>query len=89
MTMYNKIFQTLVVEGKQRTAAQLAAQLNTTPNSVAARVSEIRDAGYAIYSNACTDTAGRTKYFYRHGAPSRKMVAAGREAKKLLRELFV
>ena len=84
MNMKQKIFQMLVVEGKQKTAAQLAAQLSTTKATVAARISEIRDEGYAIYANRRTDTAGRTKTFYRHGTPSRAVVAAGRALMKAI-----
>lgn len=84
MNMKQKIFQALVVEGKQKTAAQLAAQLKTTPTTVAARISEIRDEGYAIYANKRVDTAGRTKTFYRHGTPSKSMVRAARTFHKLL-----
>lgn len=84
MTMKQKIFQALVVEGKQKTAAQLAAQLGTTPTTVAARISEIRDEGYAIYSNRQVDTKGRVKYFYKHGRPSKAMVRAARTFHKLL-----
>ena len=78
MTMKDKIFTALVTEGKQKTAAQLAAQLKTTKATVSARISEIRDEGYAIYANRRTDTKGRTKVFYRHGMPRREVVAAGR-----------
>lgn len=85
MTMKDKIFDVLVNRGEQRTAAQLAAQLRTTPATVAARISEIRDEGFAIYANQRTDTKGRVKTFYRHGAPRRSEVAAGRLLTKLLR----
>lgn len=88
MNMKQKIFQMLVVEGKQKTAAQLAAQLSTTKATVAARISEIRDDGYPIYVNSRTDTAGRTKHFYRHGAPSRKMAQESRALRRLFREVF-
>jgi len=82
MTLKQKIFQVLVTEGKQRTAAQLAAQLKTTAGTVVARISELRDEGYTIHSNQRTDKAGRTKTFYRYGAPTRNQIAAGRWALK-------
>lgn len=82
MTMKQKIFNVLVQRGEQRTAAQLAAQLGTTSQTVVARVSELRDAGYTIYANKRTDTKGRVKTFYRYGAPTRTMVAAGRHLLK-------
>lgn len=84
MTMKQKIFEALVTNGQQKTLAQLAAQLKTTEGTVAARISEIRDEGYAIYANRRTDTAGRTKTFYRHGTPSRAVVAAGRALMKAI-----
>ena len=78
MTMKDKIFAALVKEGKQKTLAQLAAQLKTTEGTVAARISELRDEGYAIYANKRTDTNGRVKTFYRNGTPRKAVVAAGR-----------
>lgn len=78
MTMKQKIFTALVTEGKQKTLAQLAAQLGTTESTVAARISEIRDEGYSIYANKRTDTKGRVKTFYRNGTPRKAVVAAGR-----------
>lgn len=84
MTMKQKIFDALVTNGNQKTLAQLASQLKTTQGTVAARISEIRDEGYAIYANKRTDSNGRTKTFYRHGAPSRTVVAAGRQLLKLI-----
>ena len=88
MTMKQKIFDALVTNSQQKTLAQLAAQLKTTEATVAARISEIRDEGYAIYANKRTDTCGRTKTFYRHGTPSRGLVAAGRQFEKLLSKLM-
>lgn len=85
MSMKEKIFTVLVTEGKQRTAAQLAAQLGTKPSTVFARISEIRDEGYAIYANKRTDTKGRVKTFYRYGSPRRAEVAAGRLLMKALK----
>ncbi len=84
MSMKQKIFQALVVEGKRKTAAQLAAQLGCSTSTVAARVCEIRDQGYAIYTNKSVDTKGRVKYFYVSGTPSRAMVRAARTFHKLL-----
>lgn len=84
MNMKEKIFNVLISRGEQRTAAQLAAQLNTTPATVAARISELRDEGYTIYANRRTDTKGRVKTFYRRGNPTLEMVAAGRAALKAL-----
>jgi len=84
MTMKQSIFTTLVTNGKQKTAAQMAAQHGTTVGTVTARISEIRDAGFAIYANQRTDSSGRTKVFYRHGAPRQAVVQAGRALLKAL-----
>lgn len=78
MSMKQKIFTALVVDRKQKTAAQLAYQLGTTTKTVAARISELRDAGYVIKTSRKVDSKGRVKYFYRHGNPNRLMVQAGR-----------
>lgn len=84
MSMKQKIFKALVVEGKQKTAAQLAAQLGTTEGTVAARISEIRSAGFPIYANKRTDSAGRTKTFYRHGSPTRAVVSLGTQVARMI-----
>ena len=66
---------------KEKTAAQMANYFNSTPASIRARVSELRtQAGVAVYANSRTDTAGRTKTFYRVGTPTRAVVAAGYKA---------
>ena len=58
--------------GKQFTAGQIAGLFKSTEGSVAARISELRAQGYAIYSNKAKN--GKTAY--RLGTPSRAMVAA-------------
>ena len=81
MSIFNKVFNTLVVEGNERTAAQLANFYGTTVGSVQARISEIRTKmGFAVYANKRTDSNGRTKTFYRVGTPTRAVVAAGYKA---------
>ena len=77
MSMKQTIFTRLVVEGKERTLAQLAAELDTTEATIAARISDIRHEGYPIYANKRVDTKGRVKTFYRHAKATRKIVAAG------------
>lgn len=88
MSMKQKIFNVLVKRGEQRTAAQLAAQLGTTPGTVAARISEIRDEGFAIYANRRTDSSGRVKTFYRHGSPTRAQVRMGRTLQKVINSVL-
>ena len=81
MSIFEKVFGSLVVEGNERTAAQMANFYGTTVGSIQARISELRhNAGIAVYANKRTDTAGRTKTFYRVGSPKRAVVAAGYKA---------
>lgn len=81
MSIFDKVFNLLVVEGREATAKQMAAWFNTTPSTIAARVSELRtQEGFAIYANKRTDSKGRTATFYRVGTPRRAVVAAGYRA---------
>ena len=81
MSILDKVFNSLAVEGNERTAAQMANFYGTTPGSIVSRISEMRTKlGIAVYANKRTDTAGRTKTFYRVGTPTRAVVAAGYKA---------
>jgi hypothetical protein len=71
MSLQTKVLNVLK-SGRDFTPAQIAALLRTTEGSVSARVSELREQGYAIYNN--TTKNGKTAY--RLGTPSRRMVAA-------------
>lgn len=71
MSIQTKVLKTLQ-SGRQFTAGQMAGLFGTTESTVAARISELRAKGYAIYSN----TAKNGKTAYRLGTPSRRMVAA-------------
>lgn len=64
MTMKRKIFESVVLEGKDKTVAQLASQLKTTPATVRARISDIRSDGHDIVAVVKTDSKGRSKTFY-------------------------
>ena len=77
MSLYSKVFNTLVTEGRQATAKQMGAWYGASASTVAARVSDLRSAGYAVYANKKTDTKGRTSTFYRVGTPTKAVVAAG------------
>ena len=70
MSLQTKVLNVLK-SGRGFTPAQIAALLRTTEGSVSARVSELREQGYAIYNN--TTKNGKTAY--RLGTPSRRMVA--------------
>ena len=81
MSIFDKVFNVLVVEGREASAKQMASWFGTTPNTIAARVSELRtQEGFAIYANERVDSKGRTSTFYRVGTPRRAVVAAGYRA---------
>ena len=70
MSIQTKVLNVLRT-GKNFSAHAIAKQLRTTEGTVAARISELRAQGYAIYSNEAKN--GGTAY--RLGRPSRAMVA--------------
>lgn len=81
MSIFDKVFNVLVVEGREASAKQMASWFGTTTNSISSRVSELRNnEGFAIYANKRTDSNGRTTTFYRLGTPTRAVVAAGYRA---------
>lgn len=59
--------------GRDITTKQARARFGIT--NVSARISELRQAGYAIYLNEKTTPSGYTIRAYRLGTPNRKMVA--------------
>lgn len=66
--------------GRDITVNQARARFGIT--NVSARVSELNQAGYAIYLNTRTTSNGRTIRAYRLGSPKRSVVAAGVRAQK-------
>jgi len=66
------------IGGKGLTAPQIEARFDV--GNARATVSALRLKGYAIYANQHKDTKGRVKTFYRIGAASRRIVAAGYRA---------
>ena len=75
-SLKDKILSSLK-EGNAVSAKQFAARFKTSVTGVGARVSELRREGYAIYNNTKTDSQGRKASFYKIGAPTRKVIAAG------------
>jgi len=57
------------------TAAQARSRFGI--RNVAARINELREEGYAIYTNTRKLADGRTISFYRLGQPTKRMVAEG------------
>ena len=77
-TAIEKTFTALVIEGKELTAKQIASRFSVAnPHDL---IHRIRQEGYPIYLNKSVDTKGRVKMKYRHGAPTRKLIAAGYRA---------
>lgn len=60
------------------TVAQARARFGI--KNVAARINELREEGYAIYTNTRKLSDGRTVSFYRLGQPTKRMVAEGIKA---------
>lgn len=79
VSLKSKILSTLK-SGKAVSGKQFAARYNTSVTTVGARVSELRREGFAIYNNTKTDSQGRKASFYKIGAPTRRVVAAGYKA---------
>jgi hypothetical protein len=77
-TKTNRVFEALVLNGEELTAKQISSRYNAAnPHDT---IYQIRNQGYAIYLNERTDSKGRVTKKYRHGAPSRAIVAAGYKA---------
>ena len=57
------------------TVAQARARFGIS--NVAARINELREEGYAIYTNTKKLSDGRKITFYRLGTPSKQVIAAG------------
>jgi hypothetical protein len=78
-TKTGKVFTKLVLNGETLTAAQ-ARKLGV--GNLRAEVSRIRATGQAIYANKRVAANGVTVTEYRHGRPSRELIAAGYRALK-------
>ena len=57
------------------TTAQARSMFGVT--NIAARINELREEGYPIYTNTRKLSDGRTISFYRLGQPTRRMIAEG------------
>jgi len=78
MTKKEKAIELLVNQGLELSEAELATRLATSGSTVRSIVSSIRREGFAIYKNEgkITSKGVRGASRYRHGAPTRSMVAA-------------
>ena len=68
-----------LMNGEQLTVKQIRSRFGVA-NPTALVDSLRKSGGFAIYSNARTNSKGDVKNFYRLGTPSRDVVAAGYRA---------
>jgi hypothetical protein len=77
MTKTDRVLSALT-EGQEMTAKQIGSRFGAgNPYEI---VRQLRLKGFAVYSNARTNSKGETKNFFRLGTPSRAVVAAGYRA---------
>ena len=74
-TKNGKLYQALVVNGEALTESEIAKRFSI--KNPRATVSNIRQAGFAIYANSRVAKNGTRVTEYRHGKASRKIIAAG------------
>lgn len=77
-TKQGKLYKALVVDGEELTESQIAKRFSI--KNPTATISIIRNRGYAVYANTTKAGNGVMVTKYRHGAPSRMIVAAGYKA---------
>jgi len=77
-TKQGKLFKALVVDGEALTESQIAKRFGI--KNPTATISVIRNRGYAVYANTKKAGNGVVMTQYRHGNPSRKIVALGYKA---------
>lgn len=80
-TKTGKVFKALVEEGQTLTKSEAKKRLGV--GNLSAEVSRIRQAGFAIYGNKRVAGNGVHVTEYRHGKPSRALIAAGYKAMAL------
>jgi hypothetical protein len=80
-TKTGKAFKALVIEGQALTSSEAKKRFGI--GNLSAEASRIRQAGYAIYANTRKAKNGVVVTEYRHGKPSRAIVAAGYKAMAL------
>ena len=68
-----------LMSGEQLTVKQIRSRFGVA-NPTALVDSLRKSGGFAIYSNARTNSKGETRNFYRMGTPSKAVIAAGYRA---------
>jgi len=72
------VFNALVNNGEELTAKQIASRYGiSNPHDA---IYQLRMGGYSIYLNRKKNSKGEVTHKYRHGTPSRKLIAAGYKA---------
>lgn len=66
---------TALNSGSDFTTGQIASRLNVSESRARFLITELREQGYAIYSNRKTLKSGNVANVYRLGTPSKAMVA--------------
>ena len=77
-TKTGKTFKALVLDGEKLTESQAKKRFGI--GNLRAEVSRVRQAGYAVYADTRIAANGMKVTEYRHGTPSRTIVAAGYRA---------
>ena len=77
-TKTGKAFKAMVLNGETLTPAEAKKRFGI--GNLSAEASRIRQEGFAIYANSRKAGNGVSVTEYRHGKPSRKVVAAGYKA---------
>lgn len=80
-TKTGKAFKAMVLEGQSLTASEAKKRFGI--GNLSAEASRLRQAGFAIYANTRKAKNGVVVTEYRHGKPSRAIVAAGYRAMAL------
>ena len=71
--------RTALSNGAQLTSKQIRSQFNIASPTKIVSMLRLED-GFAVYSNRHVDSKGRVTHKFRHGNPSRRVVAAGYRA---------
>ena len=80
MSAKQKMLNTLTKSEGFNTFTVASARNRFGVENVSARIHELREEGYPIYTNRKTLANGRKISFYRMGKPSKEVVAAGYRA---------
>lgn len=80
MNVKDRMLKFLSKDGKYNTFTTAQARSMFGVTNVAARINELREEGYPIYTNQKTLSDGRKITYYRLGKANREVIAAGYRA---------